>query len=180
MKILQLNPEEKIIFKVRKHWLTITVSGLGFLGLAVVPLIIDSTVGFNLSFLPITMDATAVSHLGVFFYLLWLLAMWVGFFSAWTDYYLDVWQVTDRRIIDIEQKGFFSRDEATIRFENIQDITIDTRGFFATIFNYGDIRIQSAGAGREFILHHATDPADAKKKIEALHDRVVGGTTPKA
>ncbi len=151
----------------------VAVSALGFLGLALVPLIIDSTVGFNLSFLPITVSEIIKPNLGVFFYLLWLLAMWVGFFSAWTDYYLDVWQVTDQRIIDIEQKGFFSRDEATIRFENIQDITIDTHGFFATIFDFGDLRVQSAGERREFVIENATHPEAMKKKIQALQDRVV-------
>ena len=163
-----LSSDEKIIFKIRKHWLTIAVSGLGFLGLAVVPLIIDSTVGFNLSFLPITFSESVKTHIGTFFYLLWLLAMWVGFFSAWTDYYLDVWQVTDRRIIDIEQKGFFSRDEAMIRFENIQDITIDTHGFFATVFDFGDLRVQSAGERREFIIKNAAHPEAMKKKIQEL------------
>ena len=163
-----LSSDEKIIFKIRKHWLTITISALGFLGLAVVPLIIDSTVGFNLSFLPITFSESVKTHISAFFYLLWLLAMWVGFFSAWTDYYLDVWQVTDRRIIDIEQKGFFSRDEAMIRFENIQDITIDTHGFFATVFDFGDLRVQSAGERREFIIKNAAHPEAMKKKIQEL------------
>ncbi len=170
MKI-QFNTEEKILFKIRKHWLTITVAGVGFLALAIVPLIIDYTVGFNLSFLPIVFGQSVASHPAAFFYLLWLLALWVGFFVAWTDYYLDVWHVTNERVVDIEQKGLFRRDESSVRLENIEDITIDVKGIIPTLFNYGDIRLQTAGTRREFIIKNATNPESAKNRIQELHDR---------
>ncbi len=163
MSISLLQTDEKIIFKIRKHWLTITATGLGFLGLAVVPLIIDRTVGFNLPFLSLTAKT--------FFYLLWLLALWVGFFVAWTDYYLDVWHVTNERIVDIEQKGLFRRDESSVRLESIEDITIDVKGIIPTLFNYGDIRIQSAGTRREFIIKNATDPKGAQNRIQQFQEQ---------
>lgn len=170
MKI-EFNPAEKIIFKIRKHWLTITATGVGFFGLAIAPVIIDRTVGFDLSFLPIRIANSGVET-GLFFYCLWLLALWVGFFVAWTDYYLDVWHVTNERIVDIEQKGLFRRDESTIRLENIEDITIDVKGLIPTIFHYGDIRLQSAGARREFVIKNAVNPQVAQKRIQELQDQV--------
>lgn len=175
-----LAPDEAIAFRVRKHWLIIVASGLGFLALALLPLLLEATIGFSLSFLPISINDSATPHVRSFLYALWLLALWVGFFVAWTDYYLDVWQVTDRRIIDIEQKGLFHRDEASLRFENIQDITVNTHGFLATIFGFGDLRVQSAGEYREFIIENATHPEAMKIKIQELQDRAVGRATPRS
>ncbi len=151
---------------------------LGFLALAFLPLLLEVTVGFSLSFLPLTINETVTPHLRIFLYLLWFLALWVGFFVAWTDYYLDVWQVTDRRIIDVEQKGLFHRDEASVRFENIQDITIDTRGFLATIFDFGDLRVQSAGERREFIIQNVAHPQAMKLRIEEFQTRALEARTP--
>ncbi len=179
METTFLAPDETIVLKVRKHWLLVVASGLGFLGLAFLPVILEVTIGFSLSFLPVTVNEATTPHLRLFLYLLWLLALWVGFFVTWTDYYLDVWQVTERRIIDIEQKGLFHRDEASVRFENIQDITIDTRGFLATIFDFGDLRVQSAGEHREFLIENVAHPEAMKLKIQELQDRAVGQSAPR-
>jgi len=100
-----------------------------------------------------------------------LLIAWIIFFIIWTNYYLDVLLVTDKRIIDVEQRGFFSREISTVRLENIEDITINVSGVLATFLNYGTLKIQTAAEAREFIIHDVPEPNMVKSTIYDLHNK---------
>ena len=97
--------------------------------------------------------------------------------GVWTDYYLDVWMVTDKRIIDIEQKSFFHRQTSVFRIERIQDITIETRGIIATLLNFGDIHVQTAGESQEFIMRGIANPKYMRRIILRQQDRATDEET---
>ena len=68
--------------------------------------------------------------------------MWMLLFINLTNYYLDVWYVTSDRLVDIEQKGLFHRDEAVLRLDNIQDVAIASKGIIQTLLGFGNIRVK--------------------------------------
>jgi len=107
----------------------------------------------------------------VFSYSLWLLVLWVIFFIEWTDYYLDLWVITDKRIIDVEQNGFFNREVTSFNFEQIQDITVETRGLIETFFKFGTLQIQTAGHSRDITIRDAHYPEDARSLILRLSQK---------
>lgn len=115
---------------------------------------------------------TFVSKWKVFGYSLWFLLLWVVFFIEWTDYYLDLWVITDRRIIDVEQKGFFHREVTSFKFEQIQDITVETRGLIETFLKFGTLHIQTAGHNREIVIRDAHQPEDARTLILRLSEKL--------
>lgn len=121
-------------------------------------------------------NTTVVLELGASLYLflasLWALLIWMKCIAIWTDYYLDMWVVTNRRLIDIEQYGFFHRETSTLRMEQIQDITTETRGILPTIFNFGHIYVQSAAESREFTIRGIPNPRNIKELIFKQHDRM--------
>jgi len=92
--------------------------------------------------------------------------------GIWTDYYLDVWTVTDKRIIDQEQQGLFHRRTSVFRIERIQDVTIEVRGIVATLLNFGDIHVQTAGEAQEFIMYGIAHPKYVREIILEQLDRV--------
>ncbi|MBI4142592.1 PH domain-containing protein [Candidatus Uhrbacteria bacterium] len=53
--------------------------------------------------------------------------------------------VTNHRIVDIDQRGFFRTAISDIRFEQIEDVAIEIHGIIATIFHLGTIRVRGAG-----------------------------------
>lgn len=172
--MINIDEGEKIIKMVRRHYLVLVPLLLSIIFAAIVPILLYF---FMISdFLPWTEEiknaiVDFVREWKVFAYALWLLLLWVFFFIEWTDYYLDLWLVTDKRIIDIEQKGFFHRDVTSFRYEDIQDITVETRGFIETLFKFGTLHIQTAGHNRQILIRDAYDPEGARALILELQTK---------
>jgi len=115
-------------------------------------------------------DQSAITFIENFF----MLAIWIYGFMIWIDYYYDIWIITSERIINIEQKGMFTRKASELRFRKIQDVTTEVVGFFPTILNYGDVKIQTAGEQNEFVFRTISDPYAIKNIIMDLQKQSEG------
>jgi hypothetical protein len=143
---LSLEPGEEILKVARKHWLIITTQLIGAFMTAIVPLIL---LGFFIE-LPKFVGGPEISTAGhgaliTFGVASWLLLSTLSAFVVWTHYYLDLWVITDRRIIAVEQIHFFNRNVAIFRLERLQDIEFTIKGLVQTFFNYGTLSAQTAG-----------------------------------
>lgn len=164
---------EKIITRVRKHWLIILIEGIFLFILAFFPFLIVIIAHNQITIL----ISLKVFALGLFFYSIWLIFIWILFFLAWTDNYLDAWIITNKRIISIDQKGIFNREITSLRLERIQDTTVSIKGFLPTLLSLGDLHVQTAGAGIEIIFKNAAEPYVAKKNINLLQDQSLKAKT---
>lgn len=99
----------------------------------------------------------------------WLTLVWIAGFIVWTDYYLDVLILTNKKIVDVEQRGLFAREVSSLPLEKIQDVTVSTRGLLATFFHFGDLKIQTAGAAPEIIVRYLRNPDEIKGEIMKMY-----------
>lgn len=53
--------------------------------------------------------------------------------------------ITDRNITQILQYGIFSRKVSQLNVNNVEDVTAEQKGILATTFNYGTLKIETAG-----------------------------------
>ena len=105
------------------------------------------------------------AHIGRFFLGTWLLCVWTGAFSTFTQYYLTVWVITSLRIVDIRQKGFFSREVSSFMLTRVQDVTTDVSGVLATLFHFGRLSVETAGNDEDFAMNGISAPADIRDTI---------------
>lgn len=170
---LHLDPSENVILEVRKHWIIFAGIAVGLLTSAILPLAIFVALKI---FVPqvLTFDLPGNdSAFYTFLYILWLLTMWILFFIDWTKYYLDVWYVTEKRIIAVDQKNIFNREVSNLRFDKIQDITIGIRGFVPTMLDFGDVRVQTASEDNlEFVLSTVRHPENVRKVIFERQNKI--------
>ena len=159
---LNLDPGETILLEVRRHWFVFLTRNIVLVVAPFVPL-----VAFFVPFI----RASIISPLGIFFYSLWFLLFWVFFFVKWTNYYLDVWFVTETRIIDVEQKSLFDREVSNLRFDRIQDISVEVHGVIATFLNFGDLHIKTAAEDSGFFMEDAAHPEAVREVIFSRHNR---------
>jgi Bacterial PH domain len=92
------------------------------------------------------------------------------------NYYLSLQIVTSERIIDIDQQGLFLREVNELPIDNIEDVTYKQNGFWGTVFNFGNVIVQTAGEGIEvdpktgdkvngFVFDNVPCPADISHTI---------------
>jgi uncharacterized membrane protein YdbT with pleckstrin-like domain len=87
------------------------------------------------------------------------------FFAMWSDHWLDMWIITNKRVIDIEQHGFFRREVSSFPLDRIQDVTYGMNGIIATWLKFGDVRIQTASISDTFIMREVPFPEEVKDAI---------------
>ncbi|MDD4901414.1 MAG: PH domain-containing protein [Patescibacteria group bacterium] len=96
------------------------------------------------------------------------LFIWLFSFFSFIDYYLDVWLITNERIIDVRQEGFFSRTVSELKLFQIQDVTSELQGFFQFIFKYGDVHVQTAAEVGRFVFSQVPNPEKVRDIIIKL------------
>ena len=165
--MIPLEPDEKIIFTIQKHWIVYGLEAFLMIGLVIIPIVFLSYL-INLSFVQLSGD-----HFFLFIFCssLWFLFCWVIFFIVWTNNYLDELVITDKRVIDIEQISLFSREISSFPLDKIQDITIEINGFLPTMMHYGDIIIETAAEDEQARMNTVPNPEKIKNDILALHHK---------
>jgi len=161
-------PGEKVVKVMRRDTFILFKKVLLFAVLLILPLVFF--------YLVLSTNSDFVSS--EFFYPLLVLGVsayylfiWLFFFFSFIDYYLDVWIITSERIIDIQQKGFFSRVIAEQKLTRVQDVTSETSGMIPTIFKYGDVHIQTAGEVQRFNFQEVPHPDEVRDLIIKLVQR---------
>lgn len=163
----EITEKEKIIKIIHRHWFDI------FQQFLIIILIICALIGGFLIFPSLFPDLRSVEYYSLLIFLesTFALLIWVYVFLIWVDYYFDVWIVTSERVVNIEQKGLFLRQLSELKYNKIQDVTVDVKGFFPTVLNYGDVHIQTAGEEGKFLFRQIPDPYEVKNIIMELQKR---------
>ncbi len=68
-----------------------------------------------------------------------ILIVFAWWFYRWVGWYYTLYIVTDRRILEIKQQGFFDRKVAEWQLDGISNVNYHIGGFQAVIFGFGDI-----------------------------------------
>lgn len=177
---IKLERDEKILRIVRKHWWIIVTRVLSVIFSAFLPLIVLLILQRSVG--EIVTIGTVVAEYNTefaFIYVGWLLIHWMALANFWTDHYLDLWAITTRRIVAIEQSGFFRRFLSSFRLERLQDMNISVTGIIPTLLNFGTIEAQTAGgSNEEFKTANMPDPRGLKALIIRQADerqRAMGG-----
>jgi uncharacterized membrane protein YdbT with pleckstrin-like domain len=64
-------------------------------------------------------------------------------FYTWVGWYYSVYIVTNERLVEIKQKGFFNRKVTEFGLDKVQNVNYHIKGFQAVIFQFGDIVAQT-------------------------------------
>ena len=156
-----LGENETIIKVIHRNWfylseqffLVFVVVGFFMTGMTLVPVFFP---GFF---------ASANQSVMLFAQNFFMLAIWIYIWMIWIDYYFDIWIITTQRIVNIEQKGMFTRKVSEMEYCKIQDISTEVTGFIPTVLNYGDVTVQTAGEQEDFVFRTVSDPYGIKNII---------------
>ena len=161
-KLFQQKTYEKVEFIIRRHWVTFIPVIIFLIVLAVLPIGVYFLLTNSLdSYLQNQAYFAAGVLLGSVYYL----SIILFFYTYFTEFHLDLWIVTNDRLLDIEQKTLFARTISEVDLFQVQDITSEVHGIFPSIFNYGNIILQTAGAVPKFIFRSVANPNKLREVI---------------
>ncbi len=66
----------------------------------------------------------------------------VIFFRGYIIWYFSYWKITNRRVVDVFQGGFFTQEKTEVSYSDIENIYGQRNDFFQGIFRSGDVFIK--------------------------------------
>lgn len=141
---------EEVKFVFRRHFLT-AKKGFFFM-------VVMTVVGF----LPMLIWKDNINMFWFFVGMVIIGAL--GFLYAYILWYFSIYIVTDQRIRQISQKGFFRKTVVDLGLDRIQSISYGVPGIIAGIFGYGTILIQT-GVG-DLVISQVSKPAKIYDKLQ--------------
>ena len=113
-----------------------------------------------------------------FFWMSLLLSFVAGliiFFPSWIGWYFSVFIITDKRLIQITQKGLFHRSVIDMSLNQIRMVNYQVAGLTETMLGFGTIMMQTSVG--DLVVHEIHHPAKIQKKLlEILRGAGVNAT----
>lgn len=153
---------------LRRHWMTLVSLAVSFVFVLFLPVATILAIGYAMPGFYEDPARTTLLVLGLSTFFLYA---WLFLFQHYIDYHLDVWIVTDHRILNIEQHGLFARTVSELRLHRVQDVTAEVHGFLHTMLDYGTVYIQTAGETQRFSFEEIPHPNQVAKLILDLAEK---------
>ena len=126
--------QEKIVLLLRRH----PITNLPWIFMAFVmvlaPLLMSFVTGVD--FVPVSYQ--------IIFLLSWYLITMAYVTEKFLSWFFNVNILTDERIFDVDFVNLIYREITDANSDQIQDVTVQVGGVIRTMFNYGDVIIQTA------------------------------------
>ncbi len=159
VKFLNQESDEEIILLIRRRFIVnVPWIAAGILFAIIGPILFP----FIISSLPINSISFFQQTLMLSLYLLIVFGFLLTKFTLW---YFHVGIVTNKRIKDIDIHGVLFKDIAETRINLIQDVKYSQIGFLPSLFNFGDVFIQTAGSEPNIEFDKAPMPSKVAKII---------------
>lgn len=169
---IKLETDEEVIRIIYKHWFIILSQTVISVLMALLPLLLWwlLTQPFITAELALDINLYAYGSEMLFLFFWWLLMIFLSLAHVYTNYYLDIWVVTNRRIIVIDQVSLFKRTIGSFRYERLQDISVEIDGVIPTFLDFGTIRATTASGNEAFHTDLLPHPRDIKSLVLTTAD----------
>lgn len=155
--------DEEIILFLRQHLITnipwIIISAL----LLLAPLVFIPFLEVMQIF-PFELSGATIIVLLLFYYLI----IFAYGFISFLGWFYNIGLVTDKRVIDLDYDSIVRVHVSATKVLQIQDVSYTQSGFLRTLFNYGDVRVQTAGQHPDFEFLRIPNPSKATFIIQKM------------
>lgn len=155
IKLNNLRPGEKPLMIIKRHWIILVKLWLYlFLWL------------FFTGLFYIFGNYAWAHLLVIIFWMIYSLFLYI----EWINHELDLYVITNNRIIWIDQVGFLNRKVSECNLWQVQEVWNQTKWFLANILNYWTITIQTAWNATNFTMDLSPKPIENSRKILNIVD----------
>ncbi|NMB56861.1 PH domain-containing protein [Candidatus Beckwithbacteria bacterium] len=101
-------------------------------------------------------------------FVLWYLFVLAFILENFLSWFFNVYIVTDERMIDVDFYSLIYKKVSDAKLDKIEDVTYVQGGLLQSFFNYGTVRIQTAGTKGEFEFEDVPKPGLIVKILNEL------------
>lgn len=143
LNLENMRPWEKINMVIRRHWIVYVFLFLYFLWALLLSVVLYSFFWFH----PLNNMVNII--------------LWMSFslflYVEWINHELDLYVVTNNRVIGIEQISFLDRTVSECSLWQIQEVNSQTKWLLANILNYWSLSVQTAWSTTTMKMIYAPD-----------------------
>jgi hypothetical protein len=154
--------KEQVILLLRQHPIVILPWLIFTLFLSFAPLLLARFL--SLSFLPATYRLLVLVG--------WCFFVFAYFFEHFLRWYYNVLIVTDQRLIDVDFPSLLYREMTEANLDHVEEVSNRKGGYLRSLFDFGDVLVQTAGAIPEIEI---TDVPDPEKVTKIIYDLIKKG-----
>lgn len=156
LKLENLREGEVVQFVIKRHWIIYALLGLYILFWVITVLWVYLVLWFS----------AFATFINVLFLLVFLLFLYV----SWLNHELDMYIITNNRIVWVDQLSFLNRTVSECSLWQVQEVNSKSKGFFSNIFNYGTLYIQTAGNKITMQMSFCPDSINQARKVLNIVD----------
>lgn len=155
-----LKPGEQIKKILHRHWIVFVFKFFLLLGLVLMTVVLFL---FYAPLIHVFGQAFFWGMMGIF----WMLYL-VFIYLSWLNDELDLFVITDNRIIGIEQLSPLARKISESPLDRIQEVDAEQRWLLQTLFNYGTVNIHTASETSNMVVSIAPEPVENARLINNI------------
>lgn len=155
--------EEKVILFLRQHFVVLIVPIFLTILMFLAPTVVFP---FLLKFLnlPVAIPVRYIIVGTVF----WYLATFGFALANLLYWFFNIYIVTNERVVDIDFMYLLYKDFSQAELNKIQDISYATGGILATIFDFGNVHIETAGEVPNLMFERVPQPKKVVETVRSL------------
>lgn len=160
---LGLRPDETVRAVIRRHWIY-----------SLRPIAVALLICFTALFLMYPLVSRGPIGASVFAALLLVAALYGT--REWVTWYRTIVVFTSERVIDVDQKGYFSRLVSEAPLDRIQDVSYGTQGVLQTVFGVGSITVRTVQNALTIGITWVRNPEEISTLLQDLIRERTGAT----
>lgn len=151
LKLQNMRPWEEVLMVVKRHWIVYVMLFIYFFSGVIVTFMIFFFFWLNTWWYMLNI-------------ILWLILS-IILYIEWLNHELDMYVVTNNRVIGLEQIAFLNRAVTECNLWQIQEVNSKAKWLFANIFNYWTLSIQTAWSKTTLRMDFCPDVMQTSRKI---------------
>ncbi len=156
--------DEKVLLFLRRHFITNVPWILISVFLIILPFALISIL--NILNMPIGLPKNSGNFLLMFYSLILFSYILVSYLT----WFFNISLITDKRVIDIDFSNLVYKNVAATKLDLVQDASFSQIGVIRSVFDYGDVLIQTAGSLDNFDLLAVPHP----EKVIEITGNLIG------
>ncbi len=170
--MIEFDQNEQLIWEIRKHPFGLFI--IYFAGAAISAIIFTFLVLgpalFSKDFLGLGIDLGSLRAILIAIGFLLTVGGLVGTSIGAYLYQANVVLVTSEKIAQLLYTSLFDRKISQLSIGDVQDVSIQQKGIFARMFNYGTLIIETAGEQNNYVFSYTPQPYETGKAIVNSHE----------